>query len=222
MGTEQANLPVVNAQSTVPSKWGDDVFGTMSGTVYLPRLQLFGANSDAVKKRLIGMGDYGIVKARDIKSLGMPVDILPLEWRPKAMSIKDDAIEVNYDPSSDRFKEIATIADTVTNSGCMFGPEFLVWIPNEGFATFFLSSKSARYEADNFRKLKGRMAMLESILIEGSGKNKGRSWHAPRIKECLTPYTFPSIEEIDKQVQDFLNPKEFTPEEATPDVAARG
>jgi hypothetical protein len=216
---------VVVATSNVPSKWGDDVFGTMSGTAYLPRLQLFGSNSDAVKKRQVGMGDYGIVKARDIKPIGMPVDLLVLDWRPKAMYIPKgkESVEVNYDPSTPRFKEIAAMADTTTDSGCMFGPEFLVWLPNEGFATFFLSSKSARYEADNFRKLKGRMATLESVLIEGTGKNVGRSWHAPRIKESLVPVTFPPIEEIDKQLSDFLNPKDFTPEEATPDIPpARG
>jgi hypothetical protein len=66
------------------------------------------------------------------------------------------------------------------------------------------------------------MATLDSVLVKGSGKQAGRSWHAPKATECLTPYTFPSIEEIDKQKSDFLNPKEFTPEEATPDVAARG
>lgn len=213
---------LVKVQSAVPSKWGDDVFSSMSGTVYLARLQLFGSNSDAVKKRQVGMGDFGIVKARDIRPVGAPIDVLPLEWRPKAMQIKADSVEVNYDPTTERFKEIASIADTTPDSGCMFGPEFLLWIPNEGFVTYFLSSKSARYEADNFRKLKGRMGTLNSVLVEGTGKNKGRSWHAPRIKECLTPYTLPDIAEIDKQIQDFLNPREFTPEEATPDIASRG
>lgn len=222
--SEQNGAMVVTG-SSVPSKWGDDVFGTMSGAVYLPRLQLYGANSDAVKEGTIGMGEFGIVRARDVKGLGKPIDVLVLEWRPKAMYVSKgkDVVECNYDPSSPRFKEIAITADTTSDSGCMFGPEFLVWIPDEGFATYFLSSKSARYEADNLRKLMCRMVTLESVLVKGSGKQASRSWHAPKAKECLTPYTFPAVEEIDKQKSDFLNPKEFTPENATPDIpASRG
>ncbi len=215
---------IVVSGSTVPSKWSDDVAKAMGSTAYLPRLQLYGGNSEAVKEGKVPMGAYGLATSRNVKPLGKPLDVLVIEWRPKAMFVSKDksVVECVYDPDAPRFKEISAMADTTSDSGCMFGPEFLVWVPNEDYATYFLSSKSARYEFNNLKKLINCMASLDSVLVKGTGKQTGRSWHAPKVSDCLTPYQLPAIEEIDKQKSDFLNPKEFTPEEATPDVAARG
>lgn len=201
------------------SKFGDDKnFAVVaSGGGYLPRLQLYGANSELVKEGKFHMAHYGLVRSKtNVEDLTGEVAILVLGWRPKAMEIVGDDVNTFYNPQNDEFKRVSMKSEE-QNSGCMFGPEYLVYIPAaKAFATFFMSSKTSRREAPAVRALMGKMALLKAKFI----KTKQFSWHGPEVTMCSTiPDGLDDPEfllELKDQVQKFQNPpeseKELAPE----------
>jgi hypothetical protein len=204
---------------------------------FLPRLQLFGSNSDHVKTETVGIG-YALVRAKDdMVELGKETDVLVLSWRPKALDMKaiDDqgkpAIVTSFKPGTELFQKIQKKA-AIKNSGAMFGPEFLVFIPSIGeFATFFMGSPTARREApvvkayipnpENQQKGKGKcLCTLTTHLFS----NQDFKWHGTRTQDCTTPpANVPTAAEMEQQQRTFLSPPEKEIEAATPEeVAAAG
>lgn len=198
----EANIIPAEATGGAVEKFDDDAFAlaTKAGD-YLPRLQLMTANSDQCKKGDFPINHYALVSGQNFIDLGEALDIAVVIWRPKALEIGDEIISV-YDPEDGEFKRIQEKSEE-KDSGCMFGPEFLVYIPSKiEFATFFMGSKSSRREAPNLRARMGKAATLKSHLIE----TKKFSWFAPTIVPCSTPMDIPPVEEISEQVEKFNNP----------------
>jgi len=185
-------------------------FGSIvSGGDYLPRLQLFGSKSDACAEGKIGIGHFGLFKDDVITDLSPEVDIVIVSWRPKAVQSGDDFI-IDYHPEINDQGEVTNpifkkIVDNsgIRDSGCMYGPEFLVWVPGAStFATYHMNSKTGRREARNMEPLIGKAATLKCHLIE-QGKYK---WHGPIAIPCTTPLEMPSEEDIRDQWTKFQNP----------------
>jgi len=201
------------------SKYADDsTFAQMATAAsWLPRLQVFGGNSKEVKRGTFPIGHYGLVRKKDqIEDLTPAVDVLVLSWRPKAMSVGDGEVINMFDPSNPKFKEFVERSKE-QNSGCFWGPEFLVWIPGASipcFATFLFGSISARNEAPNMKALIGKAATCKLTLLE----NKKGMWHSPVIVPCSTPLDMPSMDELRVQLEKFNNPPEKEME-AAPDEA---
>jgi hypothetical protein len=195
-------------------KFEDKVFEEVAtSTKFLPRLQLFSSNSSEVKEDKIRMGHYGLVtmKGQPVIDLTSTVDVLVCVWRPKALDMSDINNVVSiFDVTNPMFVSIASKADD-TDSGCMFGIEFLVWVPSVGkFATFFCGSKTARREAINIKGLTGQKVTLKTHLIK-KGKH---SWHGPRVFECSAPFEMPDVAELRERVNEFNNPPATDVEEA--------
>lgn len=216
---EDAEANIIPAEVTggAVEKFSDDDFAlaTKAGD-YLPRLQLMTANSDKCKGGEFPINHYALVSGQNFTDLGEALDIAVVTWRPKALEIDEEIISV-YDPEDAEFKRIQAKSDE-KDSGCMFGPEFLVYIPSkEQFATFFMGSKSSRREAPNLRARVGKAATLKSHFIE----TKKYSWYAPTIVPCSTPMDIPPVEAIQEQVEKFNNPPasevEKIPEEEVSD-----
>ena len=215
--TAEANIIPAEVSGGAIEKFDDDAFAaaTKAGD-FLPRLQLMTANSDQCKKGEFPINHYALVQGQNLVDLGETLDIAVVTWRPKALEIDDEIITV-YDPEDEEFKRIQEKSNE-KDSGCMFGPEFLVYIPSKKqFATFFMGSKSARREAPGLRARVGKAATLKSHLIE----TKKYSWYAPTIVPCSTPMDIPPVEEIQEQVDKFNNPPksevERIPEEEASD-----
>lgn len=209
----ESGLPVL------PSRFDDDAFGAVAtSSKFLPRLQLFTSNSDPVKEGKIPMGTYGLVTGKDqITTLGDEVSVLVLAWRPKALDLGGDDIVSSFDHNSDLFKSIQKQAE-VPNSGCMFGPEFLVWIPSlETFATFFMGSKSMRRESPNVKALLGGPATLKVTLI----KTPKYKWHNTITTKCSTPFNIPDLDDVLTHVEVFNNPPAEEKEPADQEPRAR-
>ena len=200
------------AIATVPENF-DDLVG---GANYLPRIQLYGANSGAVKEDKIGQGRFGLVLSKDdITDLGKTFDCIPLGVRLKAMEIGEEIVNT-YDHQSDEFKRIQAMADE-PDSGCMWGGEFLLWLPSQQkFALYFLSSKSARREAKPLRGQLGRGTTIEANLV----KWKKYSWHAPKVMGCSTPLQTPDPDKMRAELERFNNPVSNVPERVEADEAA--
>lgn len=188
-----SNLPAID----------DKEFASMvSSTSFLPRIQLFGSNSAAVKEDKISQGHFGLVRNKDtIINLTKEVDCLPVSYHFKAMRIADGEVETVLDHKSELFQEIKELS-AEQDSGCMYGVEFLLWIPQgEGeYCTFFLNSVSSRRIAPDLRALVGKAATLKSHLV----KTTKYSWFAPKVVACSTPFPFlPDQAEIPEIVNKF-------------------
>ena len=190
---------------TAVSKYSEDDYALASKAgSYLPRLQLMTSNSKECKKTDgFPINHYALVSGKNLTDLGTEVDVLVVEWRPKAIEMGDSII-IENDPKSDEFKRIQAKADE-KNSNCMFGPEYLVFIPGlKEWATFFMGSKSARNESGNMKTRLRKAATIKSQELS----NKSYEWQAPSVVSCSTPFEVPPQEDIMEQRETFLNPPE--------------
>jgi len=185
------------------NKYDDEAFdATASATKFLPRLQLLTSNSAMCKSGEFPTNHYALVRDQKHDDLGKNVDVLLVSWRPKALQTQDTIISV-FDPKDDEFQRIQERSLNVKDSGCMFGPEFLVWIPQIGeFGTFFMGTKSARREAGAVKALLQKAATLGSQKIE----TKKFTWFAPQVQACSTPFEMPAKTDLVAAVEQFNNP----------------
>lgn len=91
-------------------------------------------------------------------------------------------------------------------TGCMYGPEILLWLPEQSiFATMFWSNPTMRNEYANLHPMQGSWVTFEVRLID-DGKN---SWHGPKVASCQTPPTnVPDDETFRLELNKFNNPPE--------------
>ena len=184
------------------TKFDDDVFkSTTKSGDFLPRLQLMTANSDKCKKKEFEQNHYAFIRDQNFQDIGESVDCLIVTWRPKAIEIGDQIISC-FDSNHDEFKRIQE-KSAEQDSGCMYGPEFLIYIPHlKEFATFFCGSKSSRREAPNIRALMTKPATFKSRFVE----TKKYSWQTPVVVTCSTPFEGPDLELLRKIVDKFNTP----------------
>ena len=197
MGNEL--VPKKVTEGALSNQSFDDV---VASTGYLQRLQLFGGKSDACTEGKIGIGHWGLVDDGNIVDVGEEVDIVLITWRPKALEIGGDSIISEYDSTTELFMDIAKRSG-IKDSGCMYGPEYLVWVPSVSkFATLYMCSKTARREAKKMHGLLGQAVTLQVHVID-NGKFK---WHGPRAVPCSTPVEMADSESLTVEVDKFNNP----------------
>ncbi|GAF67401.1 unnamed protein product [marine sediment metagenome] len=198
----------------------------VTGGDYLPRLSLCSAKSDACAEGKIAINHYGLMKDDAIVDLGLEVDLVFISWRSKAVQSGDDFI-ICYTPDFDAggvvtnplFKKIMAQAG-VRDSGAMYGPEFLVYVPAANtFATLHMNSKTSRREAKNIKPLLGKAATLKSKLIDPP--NSKFKWQGIVTIPCSSPLEVPDEAVIRDEWTKFQNPPENEVEVATDDDRAR-
>ena len=180
---------------------------------YLPRFTLYASSSKAVKQDKIQQGRFGIEKDKQITDLGKEVDVIVCAVRPCAIRIltAQNKVLSYYDYKSPQFQEIQVIAEGGDKkSGCLFGPQFLLWVPvAQEFVLYHMNNPTGRRAAPELKGLLKQAATIKSKLIESGGN----SWHGPDIVPCSTPISvLPDKDEFDKQIEKFKNPKEATVE----------
>ncbi len=186
-----------------PSNMSDEAFSSMAtASKFLPRIQIFGSSSKAVKTGQFPVGHYGLVVGKDKNiDLGEQFDCLPINVRPKAMDITGKQIVSRFDHESDEFASIRDRAGT-PNSGCMFGPEFLLWLPaQKRFATMFFLNPTMRREAPDMKERLGHATTCSIVFIPSQQYG---GWHGPVITDCTTPFDLPDLTEMKVQLEQFL------------------
>lgn len=183
-----------------------------SSARFLPRLQLFGANSTLVKEGAIPMAHFGLVKGKGkdkLVDMGKNVPMFVLAFRAKSLLIdsKTDTVKSYFDRTSKEFLAIRDLVP-VKDSGAMVGPEFLIFIPGTGFALFFMATKTALNEAENVKGMIGKPATLCSKLI----KTKKYTWHGPEILPSSVPLEQPDSVALQAVLIEFRNPKDTVDE----------
>lgn len=191
MSTDLALLNDVGG-ALAPSKYADDqTFDVVAKqSVFLPRIQLYGSNSMLVKRGKFAIGHYGLVQSKDnVVDLTSEFNCLVLAWRPKALRIDGDDTKAWYNPESGNFKSVVEEANKGGQTGNMFGPEFLVYVPDlSEFATFFFGNPTFRRASPQMKALLQKAATIASELIE----KKKFSWHGPVITQCTAPLVLPA------------------------------
>lgn len=194
-------------QSSLPAPVDSEYFKEITKvSEFHPRLQLYGGNSDACKEGKIGIGRFGLVAGKDdITDLTNEVLILPLTRRYKAMDISNkEAIITVFDHKSKAFTDIVAKSEE-QDSGCMFGPEYLVWIdPLKTFATYYMNSKTARREAGKVESNLLKALLLKAELIV----TKKYKWHGPKVVVSSDQLDgLPDMEIIKREMEKFLAEK---------------
>lgn len=197
----------------------NDEFDTIAtSTRYLPRVQLYGSSSLPVKRGKFTGGHYGLVTSKDnIIDLGDSVDCLPLNFRAKALDTSGEKPYSIFDKHSDEFKDIAA-RSIDKNSKCMYGPEFLLWLPTQKkFATFFMCNPTMRRESPMLREQTSNQepTTLKVQFIES--KQYG-GWHGPVVVPCSTPFELPTADEVMTQNELFCQ-KDAIIEEVSDEVS---
>ena len=219
MSDEIKNTPAtINGFAGVPevaNRFVDD-FGTFTSALFLPRLSLEGSNSTNVKLKKIACGHYALITGRDqFEDLGDKIDILVLTYRSKALDLTDKKnIISSYDKNSPVFKGIFEKAQVKTQDkkGYMYGLEFLIYIPGakneQKFATFFCGNPTFRVAAKNFAPIVKSKKKTATLKVE-TINNGTYIWEGPVILACHTPLShYPSMEDMETQMETFLNPIE--------------
>ncbi len=193
-----------------------DFEDVVSSGDYLSRFQLFGSKSDAVAEGRIPIAHYGLVKDGDITDLGPEVDAIIITWRPKAVQTGND-FAISYDVGSEIYQKIKAMS-SVRDSGAMYGPEFLLWIPDAGvFTAFHMNSTTSRREAKKVRPLIGKACTFKAKLID----NNKFKWHGPVTFPCSAALTPPPENALRAEADKFLNPSEPVIEVAPDDERAQ-
>ena len=194
-----------------------DVFEALSDiSGFPPRLQLFTSASDVVKEEKVPMNHWAIVDGDNYIDLGTEVSVAILAVRAKALDTGND-IQCSHDAGSELFKDIVA-RSSVKNSGCMYGPEFLIYCPDtDGFVTLFMGSPTARREAKKMKPLLRKPAILKSKLND-NGKFK---WQGPLVLPSENTVDLPDMERVNAEIEKFNNPPVDTVEVAEEDSRDR-
>ena len=200
---------------------------SLMGNGFMASLRLLTSQSNQVKAGKFPVNHYGLFRGGDPEDLGLEVDAIVLTWRAKAFDMSDtDAINTVYDPKTPEWIDIVR-RSKIKDSGCSYGPEYLLYIPSlDVYATFFASSISARNEAknvNNFLPVGGvtKSATFHSRFIEA----KKYSWQLFQIRQCPNDLFVPDADAYLKAFKDFMNPeaekKELAPEAEGEDDSRR-
>jgi hypothetical protein len=180
-----------------------DQFDQMVKSSFLPRISLIGGSSNLLKEGKMHVGRYALIRNKeDFVDMGPEFNCIPLIYRFTAMRFDPAKMEAFYDPNSEEFKQIQAESGE-QDSGCGYGPEFLLWLPHfKECATYFFSSTSARPEARKVDALIRKYATFKAKLVSNT-KNK---WHVPVVVPCSVELELPKIEVLTPVVEKFKNP----------------
>ena len=201
--TKKMNLPAVNAAAL------ESLDEVAKGSDFLSRIQLI-TKGKYVDEGKITPGRWGIPQTGgdEIEDLGDKIDVIPIAFRPKALDVSDkDAIIAVYDTKDPEFQRIKVAPK---NTGCMWGPSFLVIERSTGkLHELFFGNKSGRNEAGK----------LKPFLVSNSPVSLGirykklpdYGWHIPVVTKCSEPFDLDALkvkqDEIAKEIELFLNPE---------------
>lgn len=199
----------INMLPSVAIETLDTLDEVAKGSEFLPRIQLI-TKGKYVDEGKIPPGRWGVPQSGgiDIEDLGDKIDVIPLGYRPKALDVSDkDAIIVSYDVKDPEFQRIK---EAPKNSGCMWGPSFLVLERSTGkLYELFFGNKSGRNEAAKMRPfLQQRSPASLGIRYK---KMPDYGWHVPVIVKCSEPFDPDNVkvtmEQVAEEIKKFHNPE---------------
>jgi len=207
---------------TVPAGFGAGIAGVdeaqekrlaemTKGGSWLPRISIMNGQSGLVTEGHMSVGRHALIFSKEHHvDLTKEFNALVLCYRFKALRFEGGAATNVYDPNHKMFDEIVKLS-SVKDSGCSYGPEFLMWLPEHGYATYFCNSATARKSARHFKVILKEFAesnKLPGVTLKGDlKKNPKFKWWGSDVFPCTTPFAeMPDWDEAKKQVEKFKNP----------------
>lgn len=160
----------------------------------------------------INAGNFILRKSKtEFVDLGDSIDVLVVDWRPKAMRVDKatNKIQFEFDKDSSAFQEIQEAAKN-RNQGNFWGFEFLIYLGDYGeFANLFCNNPTlqnvARGELVHYLR---KTTTLKSILLKKEATNF--QWFAFSCSECTAPFQTPlDLEQLKSKTYKFKNPSAF-------------
>lgn len=194
-----------DALINVSTNWSEEDFAiaSTSGAEFLPRIQLMSSNSEKCKAGEFPVNNFALIDGEEYKDIGKEVDAVLITRRPKAIEFGEQPLS-SYDPRSELFESISARA-AEKDSGCMYGTEYLLWLPAQKvFATFFYGSASARRECKTVNQFVGHGVTFKAKKISTAKY----TWFIPTCVECtsLTSNDLPEEDKINSETDRFINP----------------
>ncbi len=169
----------------------------------LPYFRMYGSNSKEAKGKKIPGGNYGLALGKsDPTDLTPNVDVIVCATRLRAVDTKGG--KSFYSRKSDGYQDVKK-RSVVKDSGCMHGPEILIWIGVlSKFATWHLNSPTLRNISDDILDALSNGVTLGWRLAEGGGY----TWDASTVEPCPDwGHSTPPSEEFESAVAKFKSPK---------------
>ena len=169
----------------------------------LPYFRMYGSNSKEAKIKKIKGGNYGMALGKtDPTDLGDTVDIIICSARLRAVDTKGG--KSFYKRDSEGYEDVKT-RSKVKDSGCMHGPEILVWVgEQEKFATWHLNSPTLRNISDDILNALTEAVTVGWRLAEGNG----HTWDACTVSPCPDwGHSTPEPDLFEAAIEKFKNPK---------------
>lgn len=172
----------------------------------------------------VPQGDFVCRKSKtEILPLSDTVDILPIDWRPKAMKPASDKpgdkkLKILFDRNDPEFLEVQDLCKKKVR-GYFWGYEFLIYLPDHGiYATLFCNNptlqNAARSELINFIR---KPCSLKSVEIVKEEMNY--RWYGFTVLECTSPFQIPvdseKLLEVHKRFRDQVERRVEEEEEAS-------
>jgi hypothetical protein len=150
----------------------------------------------------------------EIDDLGEKIDIVPFSYRPKALDVSDrEAIITVFDVKDPEFQRIK---NAPKNTGCMWGPSFLVMERSTGkLYELFFGNISGRTESGKLKPFLPSEANKGQPSAASLGirykKMPDYGWHLPVITKCSEPFDPANVkfteEQLNQEIEKFLNPE---------------
>ena len=133
----------------------------------------------------------------------MTADIVLIASRDRAMQYDGENMLSSTDRNSDVYKRIVKMSHEDSDSGAMYGTEFLAWVGSQQlFCTLFLGSASARREALAFMSVLNQSAEVFSKLV-----GTRRKWEVPLVRKTeVFPFDLPTNDQIKRAWEQFTKP----------------
>jgi exonuclease III len=185
-----------------PSDSNQKSLDALSGSKYLPRVQLIDSNSKLCKEKGVKAGTYLLIRSNDsYDDLTNTFDTMVLARRAKAVRMGQAGIFSFFDPEHDEFKKIIDESE-VRDSGCFYGPEYLGYLKNQKtWFTLLCASKTARRSSTDI-----------NIILQkfDASRRLKKAWH--ELKDAKVPNTDQRwIEMLAEGVRYDEEPKIFNP-----------
>lgn len=186
-----------------------------SSSSFLQRMQLYSKGKSGASGTIIEGGHFGIPKSSDdILDLGKSVDLLVIARKAKAIDMSDtDNIIVSNSPADAEFKRIVDLADNTRDSGCAYGPTYLVYERStSSFYELFMGNKSGRYASAKINEFLPSVVdgtpTFPTMTLASEYITKGKwNWFAPKPSAGLTAIDLPSADVLKSEIERFMKPE---------------
>lgn len=157
----------------------------LSGSKYLPRIQLVDSNSKLCKEKGAKVGSYVFVRGDMFDDLTNSFDAIVFARRAKAVRMGPAGIFSFYDPKHPEFNKIIDESET-RDSGCFYGPEFLLWVKSlKSWCTLLCASKTAR---------RGSVDINTIITKFDKSRQLKKAWQA--LHDAKVPHSDPKWQDL--------------------------